>query len=233
MAIRKMSSRIAAATHTAFSNGRRRRRGRRKENPEKRKLNKSNFPVSKLSFPIPPPSSTSSTKKKALMRMAKRQKQSFLIKSDLWGRFHRQTAVSQAHLNFTSSQTQFSLNHLLISNVSSVFLIRRIISFNFPRNLHQSSIGSRETRKICWQKINSAEKFFHFSASLFLRPIPLDGYVADLIQIFFFLRYFHIHLGNCFSSHHRLLSRFALIFHDFPMKISRNGLERAQQTAFV
>lgn len=82
-------------------------------------------------------------------------------------------------------------------------------------------------------KINSAQNFFHFFRPL-SRPIPLNGYVADLIQIFFFLRYFRIHLGNCFPSFHSR-SRLFLSFPQIFQRASRrkSHLRRTNRLLFI
>lgn len=90
-------------------------------------------------------------------------------------------------------QFSFKITCCYISTFFFLYaFIRRIISFNFPRNLH----WKRGRENACKNKFS--RKVFSFLPPA-LRLILLNGYVADLIQIFFFFALFSYPFMKLFS----------------------------------
>lgn len=154
-----------------------------------------------------------------------RKKRSFLIKSDLWG-WLGWPAVAQRIVFFSrlTSAEKHQLNPIFIKitccYISTVLFPfsanRRIISFNFPRNLHWNRGATRketEKKNVCENKFSI--KLFSFLSPAFC-PILLNGYVADLIQT----RYSRIHLWNCFPHSRSSFFSLSLGFDDFSLSFS-------------
>lgn len=153
-----------------------------------------------------------------------RQKRSFLIKSDLWGdsigcnKRKQFSKLTSTFFHYFSSillllfQIQFSLKitccwdfhfsfFLFLSSFSTHHKFQFSPQFTFETGNWTKKNERKEEKNVCRNKFSI--KLFSFLLPPALCPILLNGYVADLIQIFFFFALFSYPFRKLFSPFHR------------------------------